>query len=617
MNNLYFLFKKMNSLLETLEIEDLLASKLNKYGYIIYIRKSTDEEWKQIQSLEDQLKSCYDYAIKKWIKLAHRNELANTFHDKNIEAEVNKFLEPNKEIYKKYFVIIEKWSAKIANKRPKWNNLVKLIKRWKIFWIISYHPDRQARNLSEAWELIDLYDKWLVDLKYSTFDLDNTPSGKMILWMLFVISKHFSDKLSLDVKRWIIWNILKWKLKWNWKLYWYIRDKDGYIETDPIYWALIAKAFKMKADWIKEKDIINFLNKHNFTLRERTENWEIINKWNITITANILSSIFKSPVYAGMIDFEEWNEKKRFHIYKDPELDFPILISKELYYKVNNLKKKNRNVDLDLDISPFPRHFLKDIAWYSLPFLIRSSSKKKYIEQKENIKPEDFFKRADFSFRLQTKSKDKNWISVYNVRKNSGKKVSFQLTHIENSIIFPAFKKLDVEKANIIFIKQSNVILNRYLLEFSKENKKLIWSLNRFKSLLKNEKDRKNQTLKDYKHSIKKEDKYNLKEKIKIHDIKIEKYSINIENLEEEWYNLSKRINNIINIVTNLEYNLSHLKEYYMSLNYEWQKTIIKILFDKLIVDWEWFKLYCKKHLQPIFKTKSDLIISTELNKVK
>jgi len=602
----------MNSLLEILEIEDLLSSKLNKYWYIIYVRKSTNEDWKQIQSLEDQLKSCYDYAIKKWIKLAHRNELANSFHDENIELEVKNFLEPNKEIYEKYFVIIEKWSAKIANNRPKWKSLIKLIKRWKIFWIISYHPDRQARNLSEAWEIIDLYDKWLVDLKYSTFDLDDTPSGKMILWMLFVISKHFSDKLSLDVKRWIIWNILKWKIKWNWKLYWYIRDKNGYIETDPIYWPLIAKAFEMKLEWKKEKDIIDFLNKHDFKVREKTENGEIIEKWKVKITANILSAIFKSPIYAWMIDFEEWKEKKRFHIYKDPELDFPILISKDLYYKVNNLKRKNRNIDLDLDISPFPRHFFKDINWYSLPFSIRSSSKKKYLEKENNIKPEDFFKRPDFSFRLQAKSKNNNWISIYDTRKKLGKKVSFQLAHIEDNIIFQAFKKINIEKANIIFIKQSNVILNKYLLEFSKENTKLIWSLNRFKSLLKNEENRKKQTLQEYKN-----DKKELDDKIKVHNIKIEKYRININNLQEEWYILSKRINKIIDIITNLEYNLSHLEEYYMSLNYEWQRTIIKILFDKLIIDEYWFKLYCKKHLQPIFKTKSDLIINTELDKIK
>jgi DNA invertase Pin-like site-specific DNA recombinase len=76
-----------------------------------------------------------------------------------------------------------------------------MVKQNKIAGILSYSPDRQARNMMEGGELINCVDEGLVDLKYTNFHFENTASGKMMLGIWFVFSKQYSDKLSEDVSR--------------------------------------------------------------------------------------------------------------------------------------------------------------------------------------------------------------------------------------------------------------------------------------------------------------------------------------------------------------------------------------------------------------------------------
>jgi len=72
------------------------------------------------------------------------------------------------------------------------------VKQGKIKGIISYSPDRQARNMLEGGELIDYVDQGLLALEYTNFHFDNSASGKMMLGIWFVFSKQYSDKLSED-----------------------------------------------------------------------------------------------------------------------------------------------------------------------------------------------------------------------------------------------------------------------------------------------------------------------------------------------------------------------------------------------------------------------------------
>jgi len=136
--------------------------------YFLYCRKSTDETDRQVLSLESQEED----ALRKFGNL------------KIIK------LPP------------ESVSAFEPDKRPVFKDMIERIKKGEAQGIISWHPDRLSRNPKDGAEIIYLIDtKKIRDLKFSTFNFENSPEGKMFLQITFSQSKYTSDKLSKDVKR--------------------------------------------------------------------------------------------------------------------------------------------------------------------------------------------------------------------------------------------------------------------------------------------------------------------------------------------------------------------------------------------------------------------------------
>ena len=137
--------------------------------YFIYVRKSTDVEDKQVLSVEAQLVELRKYAA-----------------DNNL-----------------YIVdtIIEKKSAKIPG-RKKFNNTLQRVENGEANGILSWHPDRLARNTIDGGQVIFLLDQGiLVNLKFPTFWFENTSQGKFMLSMAFSQSKYYVDNLSENTKR--------------------------------------------------------------------------------------------------------------------------------------------------------------------------------------------------------------------------------------------------------------------------------------------------------------------------------------------------------------------------------------------------------------------------------
>lgn len=175
--------------------------------YVLYCRKSTDESsGQQNQSIPDQIEKCIEYANKHWFKIMKKPKDFSMFEsEKEILRRENHKDKHSRSIYnetKDLFIIKESHSAKRPLQRPKWNKLIQFIQQWKIKGLISYSPDRQARNLVDWWTIVELADTGMVDLKYATLHYESNNSGNMTLWILFVFSKQFSDKLSEDISRW-------------------------------------------------------------------------------------------------------------------------------------------------------------------------------------------------------------------------------------------------------------------------------------------------------------------------------------------------------------------------------------------------------------------------------
>ncbi len=138
--------------------------------YFLYARKSTDEDsGKQIHSIEDQISLVTEYCQKE-----------------NIEVEQ---------------VFTESQTAKIPG-RPIFDQMLNQLKEREVTGIVSWHPDRLARNSVDGGKIIYLLDQGILQyLKFPTFWFENTTQGKFMLSLSFSQAKYYVDSLSENVTR--------------------------------------------------------------------------------------------------------------------------------------------------------------------------------------------------------------------------------------------------------------------------------------------------------------------------------------------------------------------------------------------------------------------------------
>ena len=117
--------------------------------YILYARKSTEEDDRQVLSIEAQMHELKEFAAKEKL------EIVASF----CEAKTAK--EPG---------------------RIKFAEMLSLIERGKADGIISWHPDRLARNSVDGGKIIHFVDRGLIkSLKFPTFWFEATPQGLFML----------------------------------------------------------------------------------------------------------------------------------------------------------------------------------------------------------------------------------------------------------------------------------------------------------------------------------------------------------------------------------------------------------------------------------------------------
>ena len=137
--------------------------------YILYARKSTDTEDKQVLSIEAQLCELRRYA----------KENGLTVIDE----------------------LIEKRTAKMPG-RPIFDSMLERIQNGEANGILAWHPDRLARNSIDGGQVVYLLDQTVLNyLKFPVFQFDNTSQGKFMLSIMFGQSKYYVDSLSENTKR--------------------------------------------------------------------------------------------------------------------------------------------------------------------------------------------------------------------------------------------------------------------------------------------------------------------------------------------------------------------------------------------------------------------------------
>jgi len=137
--------------------------------YFIYARKSTDDEERQILSIQAQLDELRMLATKEGLQVVREY----------IEAQTAK--EPGRPVFNEMLAAMEKGEAQ---------------------GILAWHPDRLARNSVDGGRIVYALDTGKVSaLKFPTFWFENTPQGKFMLSIAFGQSKYYVDSLSENIKR--------------------------------------------------------------------------------------------------------------------------------------------------------------------------------------------------------------------------------------------------------------------------------------------------------------------------------------------------------------------------------------------------------------------------------
>lgn len=272
---------------------DIDPSTIN---YALYVRKSTTSEDRQASSKEDQIRECMEKVV-----------VPNDLH-------VVKIYEESR-------------SAKIADTREEFKTLIKEIESGHIDGLIAWHPDRLSRNMKEAGTIIDLVDRGLIkDLRFPTFTFENTPAGKMLLGITFVMAKQYSEHLAESVDRGNKRAVEDGEFIGKFK-HGYTVDNNRRFQPDPHNFTKIQRMFEMALEGKSQKEIRLWINEQDYTVQKHQGDEHVSHKW----TKDDVSDLLKDPHYVGV---HKWGKNLTNLI---ESYDFEPVISVDDFLKINKV----------------------------------------------------------------------------------------------------------------------------------------------------------------------------------------------------------------------------------------------------------------------------------------
>lgn len=249
--------------------EDLF--KPENLRYVLYARKSTTDEARQAKSKTQQIDECKQRVV--------------GYGGVSLNEED---------------IIEEDGSAKEPDIRPLFRKMLDDVISGKYDGIIAYHPDRLARNMKEAGEIIDLLDKGIIkDLRFATSTFENNPTGKMLLGMSFVLAKQFSEHQSENVTWGNKHKTLSGKFLRSF-LHGYIKTEKGRLYPDGENYNIIKHAFDMRIEGKSQADIMRYLNsRSDYRVFKYKQEGHFEYHWDKDSVSKVLSD----PTYAGIIRY--------------------------------------------------------------------------------------------------------------------------------------------------------------------------------------------------------------------------------------------------------------------------------------------------------------------------
>lgn len=286
-----------------------------KLKYVLYARKSTTDETRQVRSIPDQIDDCR--------KLADRIGL-------NVVD-----------------VLQETKSAKQPNQRPIFNKMLADIKKGIYDAVLAWNPDRLARNMLEGGHILNMIDEGIIkDLKFVTHHFTKDANGKMLLGISFVLSKQYSDDLSQKVTRGVRKSFEEGKTP---------TPKHGYLNEKGIYtpdgknFELICDAWQMRLEGDSLEVITKYLNENDYSRTVKRTGRKI------DMDTKILTDLFKDPFYYGVLIQANQTVDLRL-LY-----DFEPAVKEEEYRQIQ--EQSNRRLK--------PLNTRRRITFYPLKIMVR------------------------------------------------------------------------------------------------------------------------------------------------------------------------------------------------------------------------------------------------------
>lgn len=239
--------------------------------FFLYARKSTEDEDRQVMSIEAQLSELEQFAKREKIWIAER--------------------------------FIESKSAK-APGRVQFNKMVeKIYDSREPVGILAWHPDRLARNSVDGGQVIYLIDiHKIAALRFPTFWFEPTPQGLFMLQVAFGQSKYYSDNLSENVKRG-----MRQKLR-----------RGEWLNIAPVGYVNNSKTRNIEPDPVKAK-IIHAIykefaaGKHSLeSARFRLSFFGLVSRSGTVLGKSAVQRILSNPVYTGRIISKRRNISREF-----------------------------------------------------------------------------------------------------------------------------------------------------------------------------------------------------------------------------------------------------------------------------------------------------------------
>jgi hypothetical protein len=254
---------------------------------IIYCRKSTESEERQVQSLEAQQNWCREYA--------------NTNSFEVVEE------------------IIESKSAK-EPWREWFNKMMSLFSTNKAEVIICWQLNRLSRNPIDEWTVKWLSQSWTIKEIHSTDGISNW-QNILLMSVHFGMATQFVIDLKKNVMRWMMQKFEKWGALWHAPT-WYWNDKNtNEYAVDEQESEFVKDIFTLRAKKYSYKKISEILFKKWF----KTKSWKL--KGTSTI-----EQIVRNQFYIWIIRFS-WKVWKWHH---------KTFISKKLFDEANGFRKTSK-----------------------------------------------------------------------------------------------------------------------------------------------------------------------------------------------------------------------------------------------------------------------------------